>query len=284
MELKITSPQEGGFTQEIKWNNEELKKEIATKMQDYNSLAFTENTIKEAKEDRAKLNKLKNAFEAERKRIKKLCLAPYEAFEKQIKEVTGLIDEPIALIDKQIKEVEENKRIKRKGELLDFYNSNIGTLKGILSFEKVLKPKYLNASENVKSITKEIADLIQRVNTDLDTIEGLGTKFEMQMKDVYIKNLDLSLALQEKARLEVMEERLGERRRKEQEVAEMAAKKKAAEQAAIPPSRQPSTPEQKEEPKVTMDFRVVATKEQFLLLKEFLQLNNIKYGKVPEGE
>ena len=32
MELKILSPQEGGFVKEIRWNNEELKAEIAEKM------------------------------------------------------------------------------------------------------------------------------------------------------------------------------------------------------------------------------------------------------------
>lgn len=32
MELKIISPQENGFVEEIKWNNEELKAEIAAKM------------------------------------------------------------------------------------------------------------------------------------------------------------------------------------------------------------------------------------------------------------
>ena len=32
MELKIVSPQENGFVEEIKWNNEELKAEIASKM------------------------------------------------------------------------------------------------------------------------------------------------------------------------------------------------------------------------------------------------------------
>lgn len=71
MELKIMSPQEEGFIKEIQWNHEELKAEIAAKMNDYNSLVFTEETIKEAKADRANLRKLKEAFETERKRIKK---------------------------------------------------------------------------------------------------------------------------------------------------------------------------------------------------------------------
>lgn len=45
MELKIISPQENGFVEEIKWNNEELKAEIAAKMEDYRGLVFTEASI-----------------------------------------------------------------------------------------------------------------------------------------------------------------------------------------------------------------------------------------------
>ena len=40
MELKIISPQEGGFVKEIQWNNEELKAEISEKMQDYKNLVL----------------------------------------------------------------------------------------------------------------------------------------------------------------------------------------------------------------------------------------------------
>ena len=74
MELKIISPQEGGFIKEIRWNNEELKAEISEKMQEYKSLAFTAETIQDAKKDRAKLNKLRTAFEDERKKVKKQCM------------------------------------------------------------------------------------------------------------------------------------------------------------------------------------------------------------------
>ena len=83
--IKIVSPQEGGFVKEIKWNNEELKAEIAEKMQEYKSLVFTEETMKDAKADRAKLNKLETAFEDERKELKSSCMEPYETFEKQVK-------------------------------------------------------------------------------------------------------------------------------------------------------------------------------------------------------
>ena len=229
MELRILSPQEGNFVKEIRWNNEELKAEIAEKMQEYKFIAFTEETIKEAKADRAKLNKLRTAFEDERKRIKKLCMAPYDEFEKQVKELIALIDEPIRLIDGQIKEVEEQRRIEKKGKVLEFYEENIGTLKGVLPFEKIFRSEYLNATKSMKSITEEMQALFDRVNADLDTIEGFGSKYELQIKDAYLKTLDLSAAMQEKARLEEVERRLAERKQEEQRREAERAAREAAE-------------------------------------------------------
>lgn len=301
MELKILSPQEGGFVKEIRWNNEELKAEITEKMQEYKSLAFTEETIKEAKADRAKLNKLRTAFEDERKRIKKMCMAPYDAFEKQVKELIALIDEPIRLIDGQIKEVEEQRKIEKKGKVLEFYEGVIGPLKGVLPFEKVFRPEYLNATKSMKSITEEIQSLINRVNSDLDTIEGFGSKYELQIKDAYLKTLDLSTAMQEKARLEEVERRLAERKQEEQRRAEEKAAKEAAEarsksqmeQAADTQSAHPEVQAGKTEEKETaqqpdkqeaqmfqMDFRVWGTKDQIMGLRKYLIDNKIKFGKV----
>lgn len=301
MELKILNPQEGGFLKEIQWNNEELKAEIAEKMQEYTSLAFTEDTIKEAKADRAKLNKLRTAFEDERKRIKKLCMAPYDAFEKQVKELIALIDEPIRLIDGQIKEVEERRKVEKKGEILEFYESVIGSLKGILPFDRVFHQEYLNVSKSMKSIKEEIQALIDRVNSDLDTIEGFGSKHELQIKDVYLKTLNLSVAMQEKARLEEVERQLAERKqREEQQAAERAAAEAAAMRSAAgreqavedtaAQAEQENTAEKsadavqqekKQDPELfQMDFRVWGTKDQLMGLRQYLLENKIKFGKV----
>jgi hypothetical protein len=97
MELRITNPQESWLTEQILWNNEELKAAIAEKVKDYKTIAYTEDSLKDMKADRADLNKLKKAFEDERKRVKKICMEPYTKFEQQVKEITALIDEPIGL-------------------------------------------------------------------------------------------------------------------------------------------------------------------------------------------
>ena len=59
MELRITNPQESWLTEQILWNNEELKAAIAEKVKDYKTIAYTEDSLKDMKADRADLNKLK---------------------------------------------------------------------------------------------------------------------------------------------------------------------------------------------------------------------------------
>lgn len=117
MELRITNPQENWLTEQILWNNEELKTAIAEKVKDYKTIAYTEDSLKDMKADRADLNKLKKAFEDERKRVKKICMEPYTKFEQQVKEITALIDEPIGLIDSQIKEIDERRKAAKREEI-----------------------------------------------------------------------------------------------------------------------------------------------------------------------
>ena len=57
MELKIYSPQDAGFVQKIDWNFEELKSEIIAVSQEYETSVYTDETMKNAKSDRAKLRK-----------------------------------------------------------------------------------------------------------------------------------------------------------------------------------------------------------------------------------
>ena len=60
MELKIYSPQEDGFVKKIEWNFDELKAEIKSVIKEkaYDTVVYSEDQIKDAKSDRAKLNKL----------------------------------------------------------------------------------------------------------------------------------------------------------------------------------------------------------------------------------
>ena len=76
MELVIYTPTEDQFIKEISFNAEEIKAELAQRLEKYNGLVYNEANIKDAKADRANLNKFKNAIEDKRKEMKKNVPGP----------------------------------------------------------------------------------------------------------------------------------------------------------------------------------------------------------------
>lgn len=288
MELKILSPQEGGFVKEIRWNNEELKAEIAEKMQEYKSLAFTEETIKEAKADRAKLNKLRTAFEDERKRIKKLCMAPYDEFEKQVKELIALIDEPIQMIDSQIKEVEQKRREEKRQKIEELF-ACIG-FQTFVTLDKIWDDKWLNASVTLGKIEEQMKSRMYQIGNDVLTIQNLP-EFSFEAMEVYKKTLDLTMAIREGQRLSEIQKCKAAYEEEQRRKAAEAQNRTQAIQAETPPAQLEKgraeelegavQQEERQEAQVfKMDFRVWGTKDQLMGLRKYLIDNKIKFGKV----
>lgn len=67
----------------FKWNFQELKAEISETVRDYEMAVYTDDTIKQARADRAKLRKFTEALEDKRKEIRKKYLEPYEQFDRE---------------------------------------------------------------------------------------------------------------------------------------------------------------------------------------------------------
>lgn len=293
MELKIINPQEGGFVKEIEWNHEELKKEISAKMDEYKTLVFTEDTIKDAKKDRADLNKLKNAFEDERKRIKKLCMDPYNRFESQVKEITSLIEEPIRLIDAQIKEVDLQKKAQKRKQIEDLFR-NIG-FQSFVALDQIWDDRWLNASVTLGKIEEQMKSIMYQIGEDVVTIHKLS-EFSFEAMEVYENTLNLTMAIQEGQRLSDIQ-----KRKKEHE--EALAKQKAEEEARIAAAVPDNPSESLDNPQISdaesiegrsdvpvqealhgeviqLDFRVWGTREQILMLRDYMKENHLKFGKV----
>ena len=63
---------------------------------------YTDDQIKNAKSDRADLNKLKKALNDERIRCEKEYMQPFNIFKAQIDGIIKIIDKPVELIVKQL--------------------------------------------------------------------------------------------------------------------------------------------------------------------------------------
>ena len=238
MEFRLINPNETGFLKHIEWNSEEIKGRVREMMESYKGVVYTEDTMKAAKDDRAALNKLKKAIEDRRKEVKRRCMEPYEQFEKEVKDILALIDEPAALIDNQIKEYEDRKKEEKRKALETSYKDAVGDLAGILPFEKVFEARYLNQTVSLAKAYSEIKAKIDRVRTDIATIDGMNSKYKLNVKDVYVKTLDLSMAMAEDRRLRDLEEKLEAQRREKEEaerrrLAEIEERKKREEEERI---------------------------------------------------
>ena len=106
MELRVN---EVAIPEKIDFNYEELKAELTSKVSFYETLVYTDDQIKDAKADKANLNKLKRALNDERIRREKEYMQPFNVFKAQINEIIGIIDKPIAVIDEQVKAYDEKR-------------------------------------------------------------------------------------------------------------------------------------------------------------------------------
>ena len=226
MELIMTTDLEKSLPKKIDFNYEAIKAELSEKLERYNSLVVTEDSISGAKKDKAALNKLKTALEDRRKEVKKDCLRPYEEFEQKIKELVGMIDAPVLAIDGQIKAFDEIKKAEKRAEIQAFYSDNVGDLAPLLPLDKVFDPRWLNATYKIEDAQKEIADRIFKVRNDIGIIKAMNLSGEQQVLDVYLRTLDMSAALAEKTRLEYQQKRMEEYE---------AARQKAAQEAPQEP-------------------------------------------------
>lgn len=221
MEFRLINPTEDGFLRVIKWNKEELEAAVRQKIASYENIVYTEDNMKQAKADRAELNNLIKAIEERKKMVKKIINEPYDVFERELKEILALILEPVGIIDRQVKAFEEQQKEEKKKSIRSAYDEAIGDLGQVLPFEKVFDNRYLNQTYKLAAAQADIKAKVEKVHTDLETIDSLESKYKLNAKDVYIKTLDLSKALAENKRLSDLEEKLeAEKKRKEAEEAE----------------------------------------------------------------
>lgn len=273
MEFKIYNPQEEGFLQEIDWNYEELKTEIQKKANDYMNLVYTADQIKDAKKDRAKLNKFVTALEDKRKEIKKQVMQPYTAFEKQEKELIGIVNQAVANIDTQIKGYEEAVRQEKLEKVKEIYQKTIGDLDRTVPFEKIYKDSWLNVSTTLKSITTEITEIRDKVDSDLKVINADTSPYVFEMKEEYLKAFDLTAAMMKKQKLEetAKKKALFEEEQKQKEAQRQQQLKEAAEKviSAGESKEVPKEPAEASKPKRTgertlaITFRCVVKEHNF---------------------
>ncbi len=268
----------------IDFNFQQLKGQLAVSLETYSGLVVTEDGIKAAKEDRAKLNALRIALEDKRKEVKKQCMAPYNDFEAKVKELVGLIDKPIAAIDGQLQQFEDKRRADKRAAVQAIYDETVGELRSLLPFERLWNDAWYNVGVSMKKIREAIVATEEKVSSDLEVLSTVESEFMEQVKMKYLETLDLNAALAERSRLQERAKHLREFE------ARKAAQAAAAPDPSVanyhPPGQEGAAaveepaPAQGAEKVYRLAFECQVTKDQAAALSEYLKTNNISYRRI----
>ena len=204
MELKLN---ELVIPEKITFNYEELKAELTDKVKTYEAIVYDDAQIKEAKADRANLNKLKKALNDERIRLEREYNKPFSVFKEQINEIIGIIDKPVEIIDKQVKAYEDKAKEEKRAEILDAFNDI--AFPAYVTLDMIFDDKWLNASVNMKQVREALIARNDKIMADLDTLKALPA-FEFEAIEIYKETLDINRAIAEGKRLADIQRRKAE--------------------------------------------------------------------------
>lgn len=270
MEFNVTKWQ---IPERIQWNYEELKNELTERVKQYETLQYTEDQIKEAKADRANLNKLKKALNDERIRRQKEYMAPFDEFKAQVDEIIKLIDRPAALIDKQVKEYEEAKKSEKEKTIREYlagYDLPFG-----IDAQRLFDPKMLNATVTLQKAKDEIAEKVRKICQDADVLGQIG-EYQDQAIAAYIRTLDLGEAMnaqnEARANAERMRRWREEQERRKAEEAKKEEKPVELPKTEIEPEEKPAT--------AWVSFSVLLDVQKARALKAFFEQNNIEFRRI----
>lgn len=276
MQIEIYNPTNTQPLPPIQWNYAEVKAWVEDGLAAYKGRVYTEETVTDAKKDRASLNKLAEAIDSKRKEMKATYLAPYELFDKQAKELTAMIKECSAEIDAQVKNFDDvRKQEKRQKIETELYAPMIGNLAALVPYDRLHNPKWLNVTTSVSTISSELGQAIDRITSGLASIDTLNLQPDIaeRVKSVFLKNYDLAAALAERERIEKEREELA---RYEAAQREQNARDAAAPPVEEQPAAQPTAAEQMHD----VTFRIRVTTAQLKALGAFMKENNIRPERV----
>lgn len=260
MELKVNEYQ---LPEVIQFNFDELKRELTEKVQKYETIVYTDEQIKEAKADKANLNKLKKALNDERIRREKEYMIPFNEFKSKVNEIISIIDRPVQLIDQRVKDYEEEKKNEKRLEIGQMWETK--ERPDWLTLPMIFDERWLNASVSMKHIEEEVDGKLQKIFAEVETLEGLSD-FSFESIEEYKRTLDINKAIAEGKRLSDIQKRKAEA---------MAEIHKADEALTNTPLH-----EQKAEEGQWINFSAKMTIQQAKELKKFFNDRQIEFKAI----
>lgn len=184
----------------IRWNEAEVQQNLTEMLAAYTGRVYTPETIKDAKADRAAVNKLDKQLSDAARSAKAFYMKPLEDFLQSAKQMQGQCKAVSGAIDQQVKAVEEAERQDKADALWPVYADCIGELRELIPFDRLLVPQWLNKTYDLAKASRELRKSVETRREELRLIrENCGEDAEACTTE-YLRELNLNAALVEHSR------------------------------------------------------------------------------------
>lgn len=244
----------------------ELSLEIDKKVNSTLSLECTEKNYKDVKKARTDLKKQFDVLEAKRKEVKNAVLTPYNNFEAIYKEyVSEKFKNADLELKTKIEAVETGLKSEKEEEIRRYFDElKTSQMIGFLTYEQANMK--IGLSDSIKSLKDQVKMFVERVSTELQTIETQDDKDEILVE--YMKTLDLNNSIQI----------VSERKKKIAQVKEQKAaqeEQKLTDEQVIAKIDSLTAPKMEEILEVT--FKVRGQKEDLIKVINYLESEGLNY-------
>lgn len=184
----------------IRWNEAEVQQNLTEMLAAYTGRVYTPETIKDAKADRAAVNKLDKQLSDAARSAKSFYMKPLEEFLQSTKQMQTRCKAVSGAIDQQVKAVEEAERQDKADALRAVYADCIGELREMIPFDRLLVPQWLNKTYDLAKASRELRKSVETRREELRLIrENCGEDAEACTTE-YLRELNLNAALVEHSR------------------------------------------------------------------------------------
>lgn len=268
----------------LTFNYEELKAEITKRADHYKGVTYTDDQVNDARTDLADIRRFKKTLSGEKSRMKKEFLKPFEDFENKINELVLIIERSESEIDVQVKRFEEDRKSKKKEQILDIFYSFVERPEW-LTENMVFNDRWLNKTYKLSEIKEELRDKIETANKEIATLEALP-EFGFEAAQMYKKTMSMPLAIAEAKKMAEIQKQKQEALKRAEEAKRMAELPK--QEPEFEPMTQEEAEVKAEAIKKQIDealdaperkwvaFKAFITKDEAKLLANFFKQNSIK--------
>lgn len=258
-------------------DNIQEAKEYALQLKEYYSkLVFNDKQLSEAKEERASINKIVKKIADYRKNIIAEFKKPIEVFENTAKETEKILKETADFVDIQVKSFEDKEKEEKRQNVEEIFNkiSENEEINELIKLNMIFDERYLNKTYSLEKVEKDLTEKLDKINQELKAIKELNSEYELSLINMYLKDFDLSKVIIENNRLKELKKTT----EKVEEAKEKVVNNK------IETMLKKEVEEDISDPILTYTLEITAPLSKQKALKEFLDLNKMKYKKIEKQD